>query len=232
MTMRSAVSVIFVLAVAAGGCGGKTAPVARPAPPPPSGTTNTGRPPTPPQPVAEPVIVPPEPVPTDTISSASLDDLNRNSPLQADRSSNTTAAKSSPPAQAVLTENAEPAARNTRPGPSRSKDTPTNAARPSTIWPWESVARSPRAPIWCRSAFRPNGSGPSATERNFRSTRDTTKPRTRRTGARISSSPQSENTVMSHGTRRVINVLSVLGMAAALAVAGRGAEQGTAPDDG
>jgi len=32
--------------------------------------------------VPEPTIVPPEPVPNDAISSASLDDLNRNSPLK------------------------------------------------------------------------------------------------------------------------------------------------------
>jgi peptidoglycan-associated lipoprotein len=60
-------------------------PVARPAPPPPSGggaTTATTRPPAPPEPVPEPTIVPPEPVPSDAISSASLDDLNRNSPLK------------------------------------------------------------------------------------------------------------------------------------------------------
>jgi peptidoglycan-associated lipoprotein len=104
MTMRSAVSVMFVLAVAASACGGKAAPVARPAPPPPSSST-TGRPPTPPQPVAEPVLVPPEPVPTDTISSASLDDLNRNSPLQPifyEYDSDEVLA----PAQAVLSENA------------------------------------------------------------------------------------------------------------------------------
>jgi peptidoglycan-associated lipoprotein len=36
----------------------------------------------PPEPVSEPVVVPPEPVASDAISSASLDDLNRNSPLK------------------------------------------------------------------------------------------------------------------------------------------------------
>jgi peptidoglycan-associated lipoprotein len=82
MTMRSAVSLMFALAVAASACGGTVAPVARPAPPAPTNTTASAKPPTPPQPVAEPVIVPPEPVPADAISSASLDDLNRSSPLQ------------------------------------------------------------------------------------------------------------------------------------------------------
>ena len=48
-----------------------------------SGRAAGTRPPAPPEPVAEPTIVPPEPVRDDAISSASLDDLNRNSPLQA-----------------------------------------------------------------------------------------------------------------------------------------------------
>ena len=64
-------------------CGGKKPPVARPMPPPPpSNPTTSSRPPAPPQPVSEPTIVPPEPVPDDAISSASLDDLNKNSPLK------------------------------------------------------------------------------------------------------------------------------------------------------
>jgi peptidoglycan-associated lipoprotein len=63
------------------------------------------RPPAPPEPVAEPTIVPPEPVPNDSISSASLDDLNRNSPLKPvffEYDSADVAAD----AQATLTENA------------------------------------------------------------------------------------------------------------------------------
>ena len=64
-------------------CGGKKPPVARPMPPPPpTNPTTSSRPPAPPQPVSEPTIVPPEPVPEDAISSASLDDLNKNSPLK------------------------------------------------------------------------------------------------------------------------------------------------------
>jgi peptidoglycan-associated lipoprotein len=65
-------------------CGGKKPPVARPMPPPPpvSPGGTSSRPPAPPVPVAEPTIVPPEPVPDDAISSASLDDLNKNSPLK------------------------------------------------------------------------------------------------------------------------------------------------------
>ena len=73
-----------VALTAAVACGKKTPPVARPLPPPPairSGRQRRGRR-LPPEPVAEPTIVPPEPVRDDAISSASLDDLNRNSPLK------------------------------------------------------------------------------------------------------------------------------------------------------
>ena len=77
------IAVVFALAAAAA-CGGKKPPVARPMPPPPPTTssTNPSRPPAPPQPVAEPMIVPPEPVRDDAISSASLDELNKSSPLK------------------------------------------------------------------------------------------------------------------------------------------------------
>jgi peptidoglycan-associated lipoprotein len=68
----------------ASACGKKTPPVARPLPPPPTTTPTTAppRPPAPPEPVREPSVVPPEPVREDAISSASLDDLNKNSPLK------------------------------------------------------------------------------------------------------------------------------------------------------
>ena len=73
---------LCVLIVSA--CGGKKPPVARPLPPPPppAGSGSASRPPAPPEPVAEPTIVPPEPVRDERISSASLDDLNKNSPLK------------------------------------------------------------------------------------------------------------------------------------------------------
>jgi peptidoglycan-associated lipoprotein len=76
-----AVSAALMTAVA---CGKKTPPVARPMPPPPPPAQNTApsRPPAPPEPVREPVSVPSEPMRDDAISSASLDDLNKNSPLQ------------------------------------------------------------------------------------------------------------------------------------------------------
>ena len=69
--------------VTAVACGKKTPPVARPMPPPPATTTAPlPRPPAPPEPAREPVSVPAEPVRYDAISSASLDDLNKNSPLK------------------------------------------------------------------------------------------------------------------------------------------------------
>lgn len=78
----TALSLAVSLMAAAGGCGKKKPPVARPAPPPPATTPSGTRAPTPPEPVAEPAIVPPEPVKEDSILSASLDDLNRNSPMK------------------------------------------------------------------------------------------------------------------------------------------------------
>jgi peptidoglycan-associated lipoprotein len=81
---RTAVSLVMAAAVVAAACGGNKPPVARPTPPPPAppAAADVSRPPAPPAPVAEPTIVPPEPVRDDAIRSASLDDLNRNSPLK------------------------------------------------------------------------------------------------------------------------------------------------------
>ena len=85
--MKAARSITTLIAsaalVTAVACGKKTPPVARPAPPPPTATTATPPgPPAPPEPAREPVSVPAEPVRDDRISSASLDDLNKNSPLK------------------------------------------------------------------------------------------------------------------------------------------------------
>jgi peptidoglycan-associated lipoprotein len=72
-------SIWVLLLVGAVACGGKkTPPVARPTPPPPgtgtSGTSST---------VAEPTVIPPEPVLEDTsLNTKDLDSLNRDSPLQ------------------------------------------------------------------------------------------------------------------------------------------------------
>ena len=82
--LNGAIAAFMVCSLAMAACGGKKPPVARPAPPPPPPVASdaSGRPPAPPEPVAEPTIVPPEPIRDDRISSASLDDLNRNSPLK------------------------------------------------------------------------------------------------------------------------------------------------------
>jgi peptidoglycan-associated lipoprotein len=85
--MRSAVAhtamILVLVGVAGTSCGGKKPPVTRPVPPPPASTNaDPRRPPSPPEPISEPPIVPPEPVREDRISSASLDDLNRSSPLK------------------------------------------------------------------------------------------------------------------------------------------------------
>jgi peptidoglycan-associated lipoprotein len=85
MRVRSTVPLIaaLVIAVAAGACAKKVPPIARPTPPAVASTGGgPAKPPAPPQPITEPVPVPPEPVPEDTVGSKSLDDLNRDSPLK------------------------------------------------------------------------------------------------------------------------------------------------------
>jgi peptidoglycan-associated lipoprotein len=85
MTARRIGMPLAVLAAATlAACHKKAPPVARPTPPPPAAasTATPARAPAPPEPVAEPTIVPPEPVRDDAISSASLDDLNKSSPLK------------------------------------------------------------------------------------------------------------------------------------------------------
>jgi peptidoglycan-associated lipoprotein len=84
MTVRRTAVLIAVVATTIGAaCHKKAPPVARPAPPPVNtATTAPAVPPRPPEPVAEPTVVPPEPVRDDAISSASLDDLNKSSPLK------------------------------------------------------------------------------------------------------------------------------------------------------
>lgn len=81
--IRAGLSLGLVLVSCLGvACGGKKPPVLNPPPPPPPNTVSSvpTPPPAPPQPVNEPVLVPPEPVVR--AADASLDDLNRNSPLK------------------------------------------------------------------------------------------------------------------------------------------------------
>jgi peptidoglycan-associated lipoprotein len=78
-------SVLLLLAlVAASACHKNKPPIARPTSPPPGGSTTGTRPPAPPEPVVEPQPVPPEPTVTgaDAIGDRSLDDINKQSPLQ------------------------------------------------------------------------------------------------------------------------------------------------------
>jgi len=107
MRIRSAALIVLMSGLTIAACGKKAPPVSRPAPPPlaNASTAPPTRPPAPPEPVAEPTIVPPEPVPNDSISSASLDDLNRNSPLKP-AFFEYDSAELAAPAQAALTENA------------------------------------------------------------------------------------------------------------------------------
>lgn len=87
MAFRGAGLALVMVSLTVVSCGGKKPPVVRPTPPPPQPSASAPapapiRPPAPPQPVAEAAVVPPEPVPNEGISSSSLDDLNRNSPLK------------------------------------------------------------------------------------------------------------------------------------------------------
>lgn len=81
---RALIVLVLLLTVVIAACKGKNKPpVARPMPPP-SVTNNPntgGPPPAPPVPVNEPVPVPPMPV-EDAVTSKSIDDLNRDSPLR------------------------------------------------------------------------------------------------------------------------------------------------------
>jgi peptidoglycan-associated lipoprotein len=75
---------ILITVLSLNACGKPKPPVARPTPPPP-GSTSGSRPPAPPEPVVEPepVAVPPEPVTSsDALANKSLDDINKQSPLQ------------------------------------------------------------------------------------------------------------------------------------------------------
>jgi len=80
----SVVVVLLAVVMAASACGGKKPPIARPTSPPPGGTTAGAKPPAPPEPVVEPTPVPPEPGVSgvDTMGDKSLDDINKQSPLQ------------------------------------------------------------------------------------------------------------------------------------------------------
>ena len=73
--------VLAALMLTAVTCSKPPKPVTRPATPAQPAST-ASRPPAPPTPVKEPIPVPPEPVLEDAVASKSIDDLNRDSPLQ------------------------------------------------------------------------------------------------------------------------------------------------------
>ena len=73
---------MMMLAVTVGACSKKTPPVVRPQPPVTTASTAPITPPRPPDPITEPMPVPPEPLKDDSLTSKSLDDLNRDSPLK------------------------------------------------------------------------------------------------------------------------------------------------------
>lgn len=80
---KTLITITIILMLAATACAKKKAPLARPMPPPPAASSAAPTtPPPPPRPVTEPIVVPPEPLRDDAIGSKSLDELNRESPLE------------------------------------------------------------------------------------------------------------------------------------------------------
>jgi len=79
MKLRSLLCIVFLL-VGIAACKKNQPPVARPLPPPPPPPSASTTPPAPPAPTREPM--PPMPLPSDDVAGRSLDDINRNSPLQ------------------------------------------------------------------------------------------------------------------------------------------------------
>jgi peptidoglycan-associated lipoprotein len=76
------VSAMIVLGLVTGACHKKQPPVARPLPPPPPAPAEPARPPAPAEPTGTGAATNVPPPAEDSIASASLDDLNRNSPLR------------------------------------------------------------------------------------------------------------------------------------------------------
>ncbi|MCM3880673.1 MAG: peptidoglycan-associated lipoprotein Pal [Vicinamibacterales bacterium] len=79
--MKHTLALLLLVLMTSVACHKTQPPVTRPMPPPPPPPSDTvSLPPAPPAPVREPV--PPEPLAADAVASRSLDDLNRDSPLQ------------------------------------------------------------------------------------------------------------------------------------------------------
>jgi len=88
MRSRWGLSGLIVLlafvALSAGACHKKVSPETRPLPPPPPPPVAAAptKPPAPAEPVRVPAVVPPAPLVEDRVSSSSLDEINKNSPLK------------------------------------------------------------------------------------------------------------------------------------------------------
>jgi hypothetical protein len=139
---------VLVVSLGLAACAKKKPPIARATPPPPSSGAPSGTPPAPPEPVVEPppVSVPPEPnVESSDLASRSLDEINKQSPLQP-VFYEFDSAEMSADAQAALTKNAEILKTNA-----------TWVGPPSTTLRSASGGRWRRAPISSHSAFRPTG---------------------------------------------------------------------------
>jgi peptidoglycan-associated lipoprotein len=80
MRLQSLLCICLVLLMGVAACKKGQPPVARPTPPAPPPPATSTRPADPPAPSREPM--PPQPLATDDVSARSLDDLNRDSPLQ------------------------------------------------------------------------------------------------------------------------------------------------------
>jgi peptidoglycan-associated lipoprotein len=82
----SAGAALLLLASLGAACGGNNPPIVRPTPPEPPSTAAGGsggaRPPAPPEPVVEPPVATAPVIRDEGISSGSLDEINRNSPLR------------------------------------------------------------------------------------------------------------------------------------------------------
>jgi peptidoglycan-associated lipoprotein len=79
-TVRAALVLLLVASAAA--CAKKQPPIARPLPPPPPEATPLTPPPEPAAPVAEAPPPEPTPVPEDSLTAGTLDEINKNSPLK------------------------------------------------------------------------------------------------------------------------------------------------------
>ena len=169
-------------------CGAKKPPVARATPPPP-GSTAGSRPPAPPEPVveSEPVPVPPEPsIDSSDNSNRSLDEINKQSPLQP-VFYELDSAEMSAEAQATLAANAEVLKKNPTWVISIEGHCDERGTAEYNLALGERRALSARSYLVSLGLVAGSACGRSATARSSRSIRITTKRPGPRTAAPISS---------------------------------------------